>query len=216
MSDYALAIRREARLGRKLLKLGTDRPWCVRCGMSDRRCLFRPRKARRSAPIRCKNCHAKRRRISAAAVDAKRRRFASAGYTRAACVACGEADLRALELDHLACYASSAFVEPLCRNCHAAKSDAAEDEPMASLRLRDPERGALAIQAAFQFGGAAVLTLIVAADGDDAGARAIFLLALAAALIAWALWNLKADKDLASACGPGRYYGGAICAEIPQ
>lgn len=85
---------------------------------------------------------------------------------------------------------------------------------MASLRLRDPNRGPLAIQAAFELGGAVVLTLIVAVDGDDAGARAIFLLALAAALVAWALWNLTADRDLTRALGPG--YGNVITAQVPR
>jgi hypothetical protein len=214
MNEYALAVRREARLAKKLLNLGTSDPACIYCGVTDRRCLFRARAPAESA-IRCRNCHAKRQRVSGAALERKRERFAAAGYPNPGCVVCSEGDLRALELDHLAGDANSAFVEPLCLNCHAKKSDGAEDEPWASLRVRDPDRGALAVQSAFLFGGGAVLTLIVAVDGDNAGPRAIFLLALAAALLLWALWDLSADADLTRALGPGRYYGGTICAEIP-
>jgi hypothetical protein len=213
MNDYPPAVRREARLAKKCLYLGTGDPVCTYCGVTDCCCLLQPQTSAKGA-IRCRNCDAKRKRVSANALERKREKFAAAGYPDPSCVVCDEADLRTLELDHLAGEANSAFVEPLCLNCHAKKSDEAEDEPWAPLRLRDPERGALAIQAAFEFGGAAVLTLIVAYDGDGASARSIFLLALATALVAWALWNLAADKGLTRALGPG--YGHVITAEVPR
>lgn len=213
MNDYPLATGREMRHARKRLNLGEPDPKCAYCHRTDILYLFRPR-ASAQAPIRCRTCHSKRKRVSAEALARKRATFAAAGYPEPACVACSERDLRALELDHLAGEANSPFVEPLCLNCHAMKSDDAEDEPWASLRLRDPERGALALQAAVEFGAAGVLTIIVAHDGEGS-ARAIFLLAIAAVLVAWALWNLKADSDLRK-LGPGTYYGGAITAEVPS
>ena len=215
MNEYLMAVQREGRLSRKQLNLGTANPACADCAMIDCRCLFRPRSSA-NAPIRCRNCHAKRKHFSREALARKYARFTIAGYNDPACVACREHDLRALELDHLAGEANSAFVQPLCQNCHAKKSDDAEDAPWASLRFRDPERGALAIQAAFEFGAAAVLTLIVAHDDESSTARAIFLLALAAAFVAWALWNLSADADLRRALGPGPSYGGAITAPVPS
>lgn len=215
MNEYLLAVRREARLARKQLNLGTANPACSYCAMTDCRCLFRPHSSA-NGPIRCRNCHAKRKRLSPEALARKYARFAAARYNDPACVVCWECDLRVLELDHLAGEGNSAFVQPLCLNCHAKKSDDAEDEPWASLRLRDADRGALAIQAAFEFGAAAILTLMVANDDEGSTAQAIFLLGLAAALVAWALWNLSADADLRRALGPGPSYGGAITMPVPS
>jgi hypothetical protein len=212
MDDYSREIRREARLANKLLRLGTDQPFCIYCGMTDCRCLVRPKEP--NSMLRCRNCDAKRRPISDETLARKRAAFEAAKYPNPACVACDESDLRALELDHLAGAANSRIVEPLCLNCHAIKSDDAEDEPVASLRLRDPNRVGLVLQAAFEFGAAAVLTLIAAQDGDDAGARAIFLFALAAILIAWAFWNLSTHEDLTVAYGAD--YGRVIQAKPPQ
>lgn len=216
MSRYDLAIHREGRLAKKLMRLGTGQPSCMHCDMTDCRCLFRPRRGSVSAPIRCRNCHAKRTGHSAAQLQAKAVRFEDAGYTNPACVACSEADLRTLELDHIAGIDNSALVTPLCLNCHAIKSDDAEDMPWAQLRLQDPERSALVLQAAFEFGLACVLGLYAAANGHDDGqaTHAVFFGLIALALIAWAMWNLSADQHFTHVLGPG--YDKAIPASVPS
>ncbi|HVA27970.1 MAG TPA: hypothetical protein VNF68_07300 [Candidatus Baltobacteraceae bacterium] len=217
MSD-PLATGREARYAKKLLLFGTDHPVCARCRMSDIRCLCRIEpSAKRGLPTaRCHNCHRKRRRVSPKALLRKLNRFSDAGYTEPTCVVCRESDLRLLELDHLAGAANSAFLAPLCGNCHAIKSDAAEDEPMASLRLRDPNRSALVLQAAFEFGLALVLSLFAAASHEDPNeaAQVVFFGLAAAALVAWAIWNLSADDYFTRELGSG--YDKAIAAEVPR
>lgn len=215
MDDYLRAMRREARITKKLLRLRTDQPFCIYCGMTDPRCLFRSGDSFDSM-LRCRNCEAERHAVSSEALEHKLARFAVDGYPNPTCVVCGESDLRALERDHLAGEANSTFVEPLCLNCHAIKSDDAEDEPMASLRLRDPARSALALQAAFDIGLAAVLGLYGLAAGNEEGgaARAAFFALAALALVAWAIWNLSADEYLTQTLGPG--YDKAINAEVPR
>ncbi len=213
MDNYSREIRRQARITNKLLRLKTEQPFCIYCGMTDCRCLLRPDER---SMLRCRNCDAKRRRWTTEALDQRLAAFQAAGYRTPACVACNESDLRTLECDHLAGEANSSFIEPLCLNCHAIKSDEAEDAPWASLRLRDPERSALVLQAAFEFGLAVVLGLYVAASSDDPSeaARTAFFGLAAAALIAWALWNLAANEHFTSILGPG--YDKAINAEVPR
>jgi hypothetical protein len=70
-----------------------------------------------------------------------------------------------LELDHVANEADSDLLAPLCASHHAVKSHGAETGPMAALRLRDPARRALVVQAAYRLGGAAILTMMAACDG---------------------------------------------------
>jgi len=217
MNACSVETQREARHAKKHLKLGIPRPVCTDCGVADIRCLSRLKPtATHCTPLRCYNCHRKRKRVSPEALLRKLKRFSDAGYTEPACIVCREADLRTLELDHLAGEANSVFVEPLCLNCHAIKSDAAEDEPMASLRLDDPNRPALVLQAAFEFGLAFILAAYGAALTTKEGeaARAVFFGLVAAVLVAWALWNLAAHEYLTNALGPG--YDHAIPAVVPR
>jgi hypothetical protein len=213
MDDYSREVRREARITRKLLRLRTDQPFCIYCGVTDCRCLLRPDD---DSMLRCQNCQAKRLPLPEDAAARRLAVFRGDGYYSPSCVVCGEDDLRALEREHLAGEANSAFVEPMCLNCHAMKSDEAEDEPWASLRLRDPERPALVLQAAFEFGLAVVLGLLAAASHDDPNeaAQAVFFGLAAAALIAWALWNLAADEHFKHVLGPG--YDRAIRSDVPR
>jgi hypothetical protein len=188
---------------KKLLRFGTDHPRCERCKTDDYRvlCLVaRPGKASRT--ILCHNCRDKRGKLSPKACATKARRFADAGYFKPVCVVCCEPTLQMLELDHLDGEANSDRTEPLCGNHHAIKSYWAENGPMAALRLPDPQRRALVVQAAFEFGLAALLALFAAWDGaNEQMARAVCLGVASAGLFAWASWNLAADKHFAGAYG---------------
>ena len=188
---------------KKLLRFGTDRPQCAKCKTTDERVLCRiasPGKA--SNTILCHNCKGKRRKLSPRASAEKARRFADAGYPDPACVICGEPMLLILEGDHVAHAANSDFIAPLCGNHHAIKSHMAETGPMAALRLRDPERRALVLQAAFEFGLAAILAMFAVWEGaNEETARCIFFGVASAGLFAWASWNLAADEYFADAYG---------------
>ena len=86
---------------------------------------------------------------------------------------------------------------------------------MAALRLRDPARSALALQAAFELGLGAVLGMFAVWDGmHEETARCIFLGVASAVLFAWAGWNLAADAHFQHLLGPG--YDRAIGAEVPR
>jgi hypothetical protein len=197
---------------KKLLRFGTDNPQCAECGQSDDRYLCWVKAA---SLMLCRNCKAKRRPLSWKASAQKARRFKDAGYFKPACVICEDPSLQVLELDHLAGEANSSFVEPLCANHHAIKSHMAESEPMAALRLRDPNRSALALQAAFEMGLGAILGTFAVWDGmREETARSVFLGIAASLLIAWAIWNLAADAHFEKVLGPG--YDQAIVAEVPQ
>ena len=128
---------------------------------------------------------------------------------------CEDPSLQVLELDHIASEANSSFVEPLCANHHAIKSHMAESGPMAALRLRDPKRSALALQAAFELGLSALLGMFAVWDGmREETARSVFLGIAAGLLVAWAIWNLAADDHFEKILGPG--YDHAIIAEVPS
>jgi len=199
---------------KKLLRLGSDAPKCAKCGNDDRRVLCRIPQGRRSL-ILCRNCRARRRPITTAAAVRKTRQFAAAGYDRAACVVCGESALGLLELDHLLGAANSSRVQPLCANHHAVKSYMAEHGAAAALRLRDPERSALLLQAAFEFGLGAMLAMFAAWDGvNGETARCIFLGTASMLLLAWAAWNVSADAHFEQLLGPG--YDSAILATVPR
>jgi hypothetical protein len=199
---------------KKLLRFGTDDPRCAKCGLADRRSLCRVQQGRRSV-ILCRNCRALRKPLSPKAAAQKAKRFEDEGYYRPACVVCEHPVLQVLELDHLANEANSAVVEPLCTNHHAVKSYVAESGPMAALRLRDPQRSALVLQAAFEFGLGAVLGMWAVWDGmHEETARSVFLGVAAGMLIAWALWNLSADEYFENTFGPG--YDRAIAAAVPR
>lgn len=201
---------------KKLLRFGTDDPRCERCKTDDVRvlCLVaRPGKA--SHAILCHYCRDKRGKLSPKASAAKARRFAEAGYFKPACVVCNEPALQLLELDHLDGEANSNRTEPLCGNHHAIKSYWAEHGPMAALRLRDPQRRALVVQAAFEFGLAAILALFAMWEGaNEEAARAIFFGVASAGLFAWATWNLAADEYFAGAYGVD--YDSAVPLPVPR
>jgi hypothetical protein len=204
-------INDEART-KKLLRFGTDCPKCAKCGRSDDRYLGR---MKATGWMICRNCRAKRKPLSTKAAAQKASRFSDAGYSKAACVICEDASLQVLELDHIAGEANSSFVEPLCANHHAIKSHMAESGPMAALRLRDPDRSALALQAAFELGLSAILGMFAVWDGmREETARSVFLGVAAAVLVAWAIWNLAADAHFEKVLGAG--YDRAIAAEVPQ
>lgn len=201
---------------KKLLRFGTDSPQCAGCGSTDEQTLCRiagPGKA--SHAILCRNCKAKRSELNGKASQRKALRFQEAGYFEPVCVICNEPSLQVLELDHLAGAANSDLTEPLCGNHHAIKSHLAEREPMAALRLRDPERRALVLQAAFEFGLAAILGMFAVWDGShDQMARSVFLGAASISLFAWATWNLAADEYFVHILGTG--YDRAISAQVPR
>jgi hypothetical protein len=202
MSDYSRDPDAAAK-AKKLLRFGTDSPQCAKCKTTDERVLCRiagPGKA--SHTILCHNCKGRRGKLSPKASTQKARRFADAGYPDPACVICGEPTLQILERDHVAHAANSEFIAPLCGNHHAIKSHMAETAPMAALRLRDPERRALVLQAAFEFGLAAILAMFAVWEGaNEETARCIFFGVASAGLFAWATWNVAADEYLAVAYG---------------
>ncbi|MEO8909524.1 MAG: hypothetical protein ABI408_04780 [Gemmatimonadaceae bacterium] len=188
---------------KKLLRFGTDRPRCGSCKTTDVRVLCRiasPGKA--SQAILCHNCRDRRRKLSGKASAQKASRFADAGYFCPACVICDDPALQVLERDHVAHAANSDFVAPLCGNHHAIKSHIAESGAMADLRLRDPERRALVLQAAFEFGLTAILAMFAVWEGaDEQTARCVFFGLASAGLFAWATWNLAADSHFAVTYG---------------
>ena len=85
---------------------------------------------------------------------------------------------------------------------------------MAPLRFRDPDRTALALEAVFDFGLAAILGMMAASDGAENASRGGFFAAVALLLVAWGLWNVAADSHFKNALGPS--YDLAIPAEIPR
>ena len=199
---------------KKLLRLGSDHPRCARCKTDDVRLLCRVRGAPAKGAVLCRNCHARGKPLSPAAAARKARAFAAAGYTRPECVICAEAALQLLERDHLAGAANSERTQPLCANHHAIKSYMAEHGDMAPLRLRDPQRSALLLQAAFELGLGAMLALFAAWDGvHGETARCIFLGTSSVLLLAWAAWNISADGHFKSVLGPD--YDRAIPALVP-
>lgn len=200
---------------KKLLRLGSDAPCCAKCLVADIRQLCRMQDSKHGSLILCRNCRAERKQLSPSAAAQRIRRCAAAGYEHAACVVCAEPALKLLELDHLAGAANSDRLQPLCANHHAVKSYMAETGPMAALRLRDPQRSALLLQAAFEMGLGAMLAMFAAWDGvHGEAARAIFLGVCSGLLFAWAAWNVSADSYFEGALGPG--YDRAIAAAVPR
>jgi hypothetical protein len=197
---------------KKLLRFGTAHPQCAICKSPDERCLCR---MKTSGLILCRNCNAKRKPFSPRAKTQKARRFRDAGYFKPTCVICKSPSLQVLELDHMANEANSNIMAPLCANHHAIKSYMAESGPMAGLRRRDPQRSALVLQAAFDLGLGAVLSMFAVWDGaHEETARSVLWGIAAGALIAWALWNLAAHTHFENVLGPG--YDRAIMAEVPS
>jgi hypothetical protein len=215
MSGHSFDLRGDESQTKKLLRFGTDRPECADCQTNDTRLLCRVKdSAQRTDLVLCRNCNAKRKPLSAKTATQKANRFKDAGYFKPACVICEEPNLQILELDHTAGKANSTIAEPLCANHHATKSFMAESGPMAVLRLRDPNRSALLLQAAFELGLAAILGGMAVIDGAQETARSVWWGLLAIALVGWALWNIAADSHFEKILGPG--YDRAIPAEIPS
>jgi hypothetical protein len=179
------------------------------------RTLCRVQRPGKSLAILCHNCKGKRKKVSATGSARQAHRFAESGYFKPECVICHESTLQILERDHLAHEANSALCEPLCGNHHAVKSFMFEHGAMAALRLRDPQRRALVLQAAFEFGLAAILAMFAVMEGaDEETARCIFFGLTSAALFAWATWNLAADTYFVGVLGPA--YDRAIQAPVPR
>lgn len=199
---------------KKLLRFGTDLPRCADCQRTEFGFLCRIRRPGKPDLILCRSCKAKRKPYSAEAAVKKATRFKEDGYFEPTCIICDDPNLQVLERDHLAGDANSAFVEPLCANHHGMKSDMAETGPMVALRLRDPNRTALALEAAFDLGLAFILSMMAVADGTENASRGVMLSAAALALVAWAVWNLAADAHFKNVLGPA--YDRAIPAEIPR
>jgi hypothetical protein len=214
MSDFGLDFFGDESPTKKLLLFGTDAPGCASCPATDTRTLCRVKRPGSPDLILCHTCNAKRKSPSPKATARKVKRFEDAGYYQAVCVICSDPNVQVLELDHMANEANSALSEPLCANHHAIKSHMAESGPMAALRLRDPDRTALALEATFDFGLAAILGMMAVSDGTENVSRAVFFAAVALALIAWAIWNLAADAHFKNVLGPT--YDRAIPAEIPR
>jgi hypothetical protein len=214
MSDFLSDLFNQESPTKKLLRFGTDAPQCADCPSTDTRTLCLIKGLGKADLILCRSCKAKRKSPSAQATARKLKRFEDAGYYEVVCVICSDPNVQVLELDHLANEANSTLVEPLCANHHAIKSHMAESGPMAILRLRDPDRTALALEAVFDFGLAAILGMMAATDGMENASRAAFFAAVALPLVAWGIWNLAADTHFKNVLGPG--YDRAIPAEIPR
>jgi hypothetical protein len=198
MNAYSTALD-DARI-RKEQRFGVDDPQCMRCGNAEIGMLCQPRRAYQS--ILCRNCKGRAKPVTDKSRQQKMRRFEMAGYSKPTCVVCGESEVQILELDHVENATNSEFLVPLCSNHHAVKSQSAEVGPMAALRLRDSNRRALELQAAFEFGAAAIIGMIAVWDGaNEQVPRAVFLGVLSASLILWALWNVRADAHLVSRYG---------------
>ena len=122
---------------------------------------------------------------------------------------------KSLELDHLANEANSAVVEPLCANHHAIKSYMAESGPMAALRLRDPERSALLLQAAFEFGLGAMLACSRSGmECTSETARCIFLGVARGCSSPGRSGTSRLTTYFENMLGPG--YDRAIVAAVPR
>jgi hypothetical protein len=214
MSDFRFDFFAEESRTRKLLRFGTDAPRCSKCPCTDTRVLCRVKRPGKADVILCRSCNAKGKSPSAKATARKVKRFEDAGYYKVVCVICSDPNVQVLELDHMANETNSSLVEPLCANHHGIKSHAAESGPMAVLRLRDPDRTALALEAAFDFGLAVILGMMAASDGTENASRAAFFGVVALALVAWGFWNLAADTHFRNVLGPA--YDRAIPAEIPR
>ena len=138
-------------------------------------------------------------------------RLATAGYHDPSCLFCSEADLRTLQLHHVSGEANSILGVPLCGNCHAIVSDQQEDLPL-DLRLRDPDRRPLLLQAAFNF-GLAIITGMIGLGSKD-GTETAFWAIITVGLIAWAVWDIAADGHFAARFGAD--YSDAVPAPVPR
>jgi hypothetical protein len=145
------------------------------------------------------------------ASKAKLRKFAKQGYDDPICFQCWERDLRTINLHHVAGEANSSLCVPLCANCHDVASDTQEDL-VGGLRLRDPDRRPLVLQAAFDL-GLSIMAGAVAISAREA-TEATFWGLIAVALAGWAIWNLTADMHFATQFGSD--YSAGVMAPVPR
>jgi hypothetical protein len=203
IDETARALRHE----RKRQRLGAADPLCVHCAQGNICCLSRAA----SGQIHCHNCRKKQKPFSASARRRKLALLAQLGYSDFRCFLCDETDLRVFESHHVAGEANGTLQVPLCMNCHAVQSDDQEDL-LGALRLRDPHRRPLMLQAAFEFGVAAILMVLAIATSQEAQSR-VFHASLAIVLVAWAVWNLSADEYFVTTYGPE--YSRGVPAAVP-
>jgi hypothetical protein len=114
----------EAALRTTLRRAGYADPCCAGCDEHRIRRLAIPWK--KGDPIRkhrvlCRNCLADKNHDPARDAE-MRERFRLAGYPNPRCVACGEAHIWRLQLDHIAGEKHDGACSPLCGNCHADRS----------------------------------------------------------------------------------------------
>jgi len=207
------ALRHEKNRLRLVQRSGIASPWCsnAHCRETDIRYL---QWSTRYNSILCANCLKKRRGLSEDARQRKRKRFEESGYSDPACAACGESDIRTLEMHHINAEANSDLCGPLCANCHTIHSDMQNDFPR-DLRLRDPDRRALVLQAAFEFGVSILLSVIASREQTSGnGSLGLLLFAIVGVLITWALWNIAADEYLSRMYGPE--YDQGVLARLPS
>lgn len=212
MSGFENGDHRAIRWEKRRLRSGEPNPECSVCGFADLRALCCVR-GRTSQTIRtiCTNDRLKEQALSDSARTRKLLRLATAGYHDPSCLFCSEADLRTLQLHHVSGEANSILGVPLCGNCHAIVSDQQEDLPL-DLRLRDPDRRPLLLQAAFNF-GLAIITGMIGLGSKD-GTETAFWAIITVGLIAWAVWDIAADGHFAARFGAD--YSDAVPAPVPR
>ena len=112
---------RERRRQFALARLGSNAPFCFRCGEDDWRCLECHKhdggSAEQVTQIICRNCNAKQRRTSRNKSN------------NSACVICGEDDPSCLEDHHIAGRKHDTMTVVACLNCHRKLSDMQMDHP---------------------------------------------------------------------------------------
>ena len=211
MSGFENGDHRAIRWEKRRLRSGEPNPECSVCGFADLRALLRSRTdfANYSDDLHKRSFEGassvRQRPHEEAAASA------TAGYHDPSCLFCSEADLRTLQLHHVSGEANSILGVPLCGNCHAIVSDQQEDLPL-DLRLRDPDRRPLLLQAALNF-GLAIITGMIGLGSKD-GTETAFWAIITVGLIAWAVWDIAADGHFAARFGAD--YSDAVPAPVPR
>lgn len=212
MNGDPFESRRAIRWEHKRLQLGVPNPECIDCHRGDIRYLHRVKPKNRiglpAGSIICRNCRKRRGEWSEASLKRKRSAFEALGYPDPKCSACGEVDLRTLELHHIASKANSALEVPLCVNCHAVQSDMQEDAPI-DFRLPDAKGRPLVMQAAFEFGLGCMFMAVAAMKSLENKSFGVALGLIAFLLFAWCIWNIAADKHFVEK------YGADYCEGVP-
>jgi hypothetical protein len=125
MSKIDRDLAREAATRARFRGFGFPDPTCVDCGEDRIWRLALVRVAGKKQPTArrplCRNCRADRSHDPARDA-AMQERFLAAGFPNPRCVACSEARIWCLELDHIAGQKHDEACSPLCGNCHAERS----------------------------------------------------------------------------------------------